>query len=241
MKKSIIVTLTLVFTLLISACSSGDVRRILEGVAEQPLTTQEVALGLKEALNNGVESGVNFLSVRDGFLKTDYKIFLPSEARVVTDRLQIIPGFSNVEEIVIERINRAAEDAVGRAAPIFKDAILSMSIQDAWGILQGEDDAATQYLITRTRNSLYFEFQPVILDALNKFDALDYWESAVNRYNSIPFVDSVNPRLDDYVTNRAMDALFGRIAIEELAIREDVSRRTSDLLKRVFARQDKDS
>lgn len=228
----------LVIILSLTSCSSSDIRKILDSVSDSPLTAEDVALGLKEALNNGVSSGVNTLGTTDGFLKSDYKILLPAEARQVTDRLQLIPGFSNVEEIIIERINRSAEDAVGKAIPIFSDAIRQMTINDAWDILRGADDAATSYLIDRTRTQLYQEFHPVILDALDHYNALDYWESAINAYNSIPFADKVNPRLDDYVTNEALNALFDRIALEEVAIREDVNKRTSELLRRVFARQD---
>nr|MBS0038501.1 DUF4197 domain-containing protein [Saprospiraceae bacterium] len=218
--------------------SCSDLQRILDETTDRPLSTEEVALGLKEALNVGVDHGVSLLSARDGFLKSNYKILLPPEARKITDRLQGVPGFSNVEEIIIERINRSAEDAVGRAAPIFGQAIRSMTVQDAWGILRGENDAATSYLHERTSTELYNEFNPVIVDALNKYEALDYWESTVNAYNSLPFVEQLNPRLDDYITHRALDALFDRIAIEEAEIREDVEKRTTELLRRVFERQD---
>ncbi len=231
----------LLITLTIQGCSSSDVRRILDGVTERQLTTEEVAMGLKEALNNGVASGVDFLGSTDGFLETDYKILLPPEARQITDRLQRVPGFSQVENIVLERINRSAEDAVSRATPIFRDAIRQMTIRDAWDILRGDDYAATNYLILSTRESLYDEFNPVIFEALDKFNALEYWESAVTAYNQIPFIEESNPRLDDYVTNQALDALFDRIAVEERAIRQDINMRTSDLLRRVFAQQDEES
>ncbi|TVR90235.1 MAG: DUF4197 domain-containing protein [Saprospirales bacterium] len=234
--KATAVILLLAVTL--QGCSSSDMRRILDIASERPLSDEEVAMGLKEALNKGVESGVGFLGTRDGFLETDYKILLPSEARQITDRLQRVPGFFQVESIVLERINRSAEDAVSRATPIFRDAIRQMTVRDAWDILRGDDYAATNYLILSTRESLYDEFNPVILDALEKFNALEYWENAVNAYNQIPFIEESNPRLDDYVTNQALDALFDRIAVEERSIRHDINKRTSDLLRRVFAQQD---
>jgi len=228
--------LLLVTLFLFTSCS--DLQRILDETTDRPLSTDEVALGLKEALNQGVDHGVSLLSAPDGFLKSQYKILLPDEAQKVTDRLQRVPGFSNVEEVILERINRSAEDAVGRAGPIFGQAIRSMTIEDAWGILRGEEDAATRYLHNKTKEQLYAEFNPVIEESLNKFNALDYWESAVNAYNSIPLVESLNPRLDDYITTKALEAVFDRIAIEELMIRNEVDRRTTDLLRRVFARQD---
>ena len=239
MKKSILF-FTLTFALLFSSCD------VLQEVLEQtttdrPLTTEEVALGLKEALNQGVVEGVNFLHARDGFLKTQYQIPLPEEVQVITSRVKRLPMFSDVEDVLVEKINRAAEDAVGRATPIFGDAIRAMTINDAWDILRGERNAATQYLYTNTHNRLYDEFNPVINDALNKFDVLDYYESIINAYNSIPLVEQRNPRIDDFITSWALDAVFDRVAIEEDAIRTNVERRTSDLLRRVFERQDSPS
>jgi len=232
----------LILGILLSFTSCAELQQILEQTtSDRPITTEEVALGLKEALNQGVAEGVGFLHARDGFLKTMYQIPLPDEVELVTSRVKRLPLFQNVEEVLIEKINRAAEDAVGRATPIFGDAIRAMTIEDAWNILRGERNAATLYLYSNTHNRLYDEFNPVIVDALNKFDVLDYWESVVNAYNSIPLVQQANPRIDDFVTSWALDALFDRVAIEEEAIRTNVERRTSDLLKRVFARQDSPS
>jgi hypothetical protein len=113
-----------------------------------------------------------------------------------------------------------------------------MTINDALGILMGEKNAATTYLDTKTHNPLFGEFQPVIVNSLNKFNALDYWTDAVNAYNKIPFVKKVNPKLEDYITEKALSSLFNRIEKEEIAIRENVNNRTTDLLRRVFAKQD---
>lgn len=228
--------------LLISLTSCAELQQILEQTTtDRPVTTEEVALGLKEALNQGVVEGVGFLHARDGFLQSIYQIPLPEEVQVVTSRVKRLAPFRDVEDVLIEKINRAAEDAVGRATPIFGDAIRSMTINDAWDILRGERNAATQYLYTNTHNRLYDEFNPAIVDALNKFEVLDYWETVINAYNSIPLVEKRNPRIDDFVTSWALDALFDRVSIEEDAIRTNINRRTSDLLKRVFARQDSPS
>ena len=113
-----------------------------------------------------------------------------------------------------------------------------MTFNDALNILMGEKNAATQYLDRTTRTQLYNEFNPVILNSLNKFGAVDYWEDAVTKYNSIPFVNKVNPRIDDYVTKRALDGLFSMVEKEERSIRKDPVKRTTDLLKKVFAKQD---
>jgi hypothetical protein len=202
-------------------------------------TLAEIGLGLKQALEFGISEGSNVLSKRDGYFKSLYKIYLPDEARIVTDRLKIIPGFSNLEDIILEKLNRAAEDAAKSAAPIFVDAIREMTFNDAVGILMGPNDAATQYLNQKTFDPLYQEFRPVIVTSLNKFNAIEYWADAVNAYNKIPFISKVNPNLDEYVTEKALEGLFSMVAIKELSIRNDISSRTTDLLKKVFAKQDK--
>lgn len=238
MKKLLILIPAL---LLLSSCDEATMKKVLDAATSatgSELTQSEIANGLKEALGKGVESGVQYLSKTDGFYKTPYKILLPEEAQKVVDKLKVVPGFNQVEEVIIEKINRSAEDAVKKASPIFRDAITTMTINDAMGILMGEKNAATSYLNNRTYNPLFAEFQPVIINSLNTYNALDYWSDAVTAYNRIPFVTKVNPRLEDYITEKALKSLFDRIEKEEIGIRENISMRTSDLLKRVFARQD---
>lgn len=202
------------------------------------LTVEEIGRGLKEALEIGVGEGAIALSQVDGYFKSPYKILLPPEARKVTDKLKFIPGFTQAEEIILEKINRGAEDAAKSAKPIFVDAIRQMTFQDAAEILVGEDNAATQYLRLTTNDPLYAEFHPVIVSSLNKFNAIEYWASAVNAYNKIPLVEKVNPSLDAYVTQKALDGMFGMVEQKERQIREDVSARTTELLRKVFAKQD---
>lgn len=226
--------LPFLFVFLFVSCDPGALSTLLD----QPLTSGEIAKGLKEALDKGASSASNTLSVKDGFYKSAYKILLPEEARVVTDRLKVIPGFNNVEEIVLEKINRAAEDAAVKAAPIFIAAIKEMTIQDALGILKGSKDAATLYLHRTTYDKLYGGFQPIVENSLNQFNAVDYWEDAVNKYNKIPILEDVNPRIDDHVVTKSLEALFDLIEKKELAIRTDIGERTSELLRRVFAKQD---
>ena len=201
--------------------------------------SDEVAKGLKEALEVGVNKGTDILSVKDGYYKSAYKIFIPEEAQPVVKRLKNVPGFGNLEDDLTERLNRAAEDAATRAKPIFKKAITSMSIADAMNILMGKNNAATQYLHKTTYDALYQEFIPVIRQSLNTVNAQELWETAVTAYNRIPMVQKVNPKLDDHVTRKALDGLFGMVEKEELEIRTNVNARSSELLKSVFARQDK--
>ncbi|MCB0706047.1 MAG: DUF4197 domain-containing protein [Saprospiraceae bacterium] len=227
----------LVFVFQFAACDTLN-QIATDFLEEGGLTNAEVASGLKQALEFGITEGAQKLSQQDGYFKSAYKILLPDEARKVTDKLQNIPGFSNIENIILEKINRGAEDAAKKAAPIFKDAITSMSFSDAMNILMGPKDAATSYLNKTTFNKLYSAFNPVIVQSLDKFKAREYWSDAVNAYNKLPFVDHVNPDLDDHVTTQALAGLFTMIEKKELDIRTNIGSRTTDLLRKVFAKQD---
>ena len=231
-------TYLLAFLFAFSISSCDVLQDFQKSVLSEP-SSIDIANGLKEALSIGISKGSDLLSQEDGYYASVYKILLPEEARKVTDKLKVIPGFTNVEEEILKRLNKAAEDAAKSAKPIFVDAIKKMTFDDALNILMGEQDAATQYLHGSTYDGLYQAFQPEIVKSLDKFNALEYWEKAITTYNKIPFIDKVNPKLDDYVTNEALDGLFGMVAKEELAIRKDPAKRVSDLLKKVFAKQGK--
>ncbi|WP_235291473.1 DUF4197 domain-containing protein [Portibacter lacus] len=211
-------------------------KKVLAG--ENPLSKDEVANGLKEALDNGIEEAVSKLSAEDGYLASAYKIQIPEEAQKVIGKLKMVPGFENIEQELILKMNKAAELAAKKATPIFVDAVKSISFDDAMNILQGEDDAATVYLKGKSKQSLYKEFMPVIVSALDEVNARTYWKTAVDAYNKIPFVKKVNPELDDHVNNKALDGLFSLIAVKEEGIRNDIDQRSSDLLKKVFGQQD---
>ncbi|MBK9336668.1 MAG: DUF4197 domain-containing protein [Lewinellaceae bacterium] len=202
------------------------------------LSTAEIGKGLKDALSKGVEKGVNELSSTDGYLKSMYKILLPEEAQKVTARLKAVPGFANVEADLIEKMNRGAEQAAREAGPIFAGAITGMTIQDAMDILMGADNSATTYLRKSTFQQLYEKFNPVIVKALDEIGANELWKNAATAYNKFPMVTKVNSDLDDHVTTKALDGLFGKIQEEEKNIRRNPVSRTSDLLKKVFAKQD---
>ena len=211
----------------------------LKQAASTILSNEDVGAGLKEALNVGVVNGADALAQKCGYFNSAYKILLPPEAQQVTSRLKFIPGFSDVENQVLKKINAGAEDAAVKAKPIFLNAIQQMTFDDAMGILMGGQTAATTYLKSKTYDQLYAAFQPQIISSLDQFDARKYWATAVNAYNKIPLLDRVNPSLDDYVTKEALKGLFTMVENKEKAIRTDQSQRTSDLLKRVFAKQDK--
>lgn len=228
--------------LAVAACTTaqinqaiGDVNKSLGGSA--PLTTTDVAQGLKEALIKGISTGSDLVSQVDGYFKNpEIKIPFPPEVQKVEDRLRQIGLGSEVDKFVMT-LNRGAEDAAKEAKPIFVEAIRSMTIEDAWSILRGEDDAATQYLKRTTSGLLKERFKPIIKNSLNKVNATKYYGEIVNRYNQIPLVQKVNPDLDDYATDKAIEGLFVMIAKEEKNIRENPVARTTDLLKRVFGSQ----
>lgn len=233
----------ILFALIFGACTSaqinqtiGDVNKTLGG-SSAPLTTAEVAQGLKEALIKGISKGADLVSQLDGYFKNpEIKIPFPPEVKKVEDRLRQI-GLGNEVDKFVMTLNRGAEDAAKEAKPIFIEAIKSMTIEDAWSILRGEDDAATQYLKRTTSGLLKEKFKPVIQNSLNRVNATRYYSDIVTRYNQIPLVQKVNPDLDDYATDKAIEGLFLMIAKEEKNIRENPVARTTEILKKVFGAQ----
>jgi len=190
---------------------------------------------LKEALNVGVSKGSDIASALDGYYKnTAIKIPFPPEVKYVETKLRQVGLGSEVDKFIVS-LNRAAEDAAKQSKPIFVNAITSMTIDDAFGILKGEKDAATQYLKKTTTTPLTSSFKPVVQASLQKVNATKYYKDLVTQYNRLPLVTKVNPNLDDYATQKAIDGLFYLVAQEEANIRTNLSARTSDLLKKVFA------
>jgi len=229
--------------LLLGACTSAQINQTLGevnkslGNSSAPLTTTEVANGLKEALIKGISKGSDLVSQMDGYFKNpEIKIPFPPEVKKVEDRLRQIGLGGEVDKFVMT-LNRGAEDAAREAKPIFIEAIRAMTIEDAWAILRGEENAATEYLRRTTSGSLKEKFKPVIQNSLNKVNATKYYGEIVTRYNQIPLVQKVNPDLDDYATDQAIEGLFLMIAKEEKNIRENPVARTTELLKKVFGAQ----
>lgn len=199
----------------------------------------DIASGLKEALNKGITQQVSKLTAVDGFYKNEaVKILMPAELQKVDATLRKI-GLSSLADEGIKVLNRAAEDAVKEATPIFVSAVKNMSFTDAKNILLGNDVAATSYLQNSTTTALYGKFNPVIKSSFAKVGADVIWTKIINKYNTIPLVKKVNPDLTDYTTNQALSGVFKMIAVEEKEIRNNISARTTPLLKSVFAMQDK--
>lgn len=236
MKKRILLLVVLLFQL--TSCS--ELQQVINQLPSGGvLTNDQIGGGLKEALNNGITNQVTKLAVEDGFFKNELtRILLPEELQKVDNTLRSI-GLSKLADEGLKVLNRAAEDAVAEAIPIFVDAIKGMSFTDAKNILLGDKNAATMYLQNATSEVLYQKFHPIINNSFQKVGADKIWNDLITKYNSIPLTNNVNPDLTDYVTGEALKGVFTMVAVEELDIREKVSSRTSDLLKKVFALQDK--
>lgn len=203
------------------------------------LSQAEIGNGLKEALNNGITKQVSKLTATDGFYRNEaVKIFLPEELQTVDKKLRQI-GLSKLADEGLKVINRAAEDAVKEATPIFVTTVKQMSFNDAKNILLGSENSATNYLQNTTTTSLQAKFTPVIQNSYTKVGADKVWSEIITKYNSLPLVKKVNPNLTEYTTTKAMEGVFKMIAVEEKDIRTNFSARSSDLLKKVFALQDK--
>lgn len=213
-----------------------------------PLTQSEVTKGLKRALNIGAGAAVSDLSTTNAFYSNAaYKILLPKEAKVITDNrnnplLQAI-GIDKLISDVEKSMNKAAEKAVIKAKPIFISAITNMTIQDAFGILRGGDYAATNYLRKTTYQKLYTAFKPEVSKTLEQplyqgISTQKTWSSLTGGYNKVaryvPNWNSVNTSLDDYITTKALEALFLEVQKEEQKIRKDPAARVEEILRRVF-------
>lgn len=199
----------------------------------------DIASGLKEALNKGITQQVSKLTAVDGFYKNEaVKILMPEELQKVDATLRKV-GLSSLADEGIKMLNRAAEDAVKEATPIFVSAVKNMTFTDAKNILLGSDNAATSYLQGSTTTALYAKFNPVIKSSFEKVGADAIWTKIITKYNAIPLVKKINPDLTDYTTNQALTGVFKMIAVEEKEIRNNISERTTPLLKSVFALQDK--
>jgi len=201
-------------------------------------TGAEIGLGLKQALNLGIEKQVSKLTQKDGFFRNELvKIVLPQELQKVDKTLRGI-GLSKLADEGLKVLNRAAEDAVSEATPIFVDAVKNISFDDAKNILLGPKDAATQYLTQETEKQLYTAFSPVIEKSFKKVGADQIWSNLISRYNAIPLTKEVSTDLTDYVTTQALKGVYAMIAVEENEIRTKLSSRTTTVLQKVFALQD---
>ena len=238
MKKAF-VPFALIFSLLgLSTLPSCDtISEIVEGL----LTDGDATQALKEALRVGTDTAITNGSALDGYFANQaIKILLPPEADLVLNAASFIPGVSETLNNLEEKLNRAAENAAPQAREILVDAILNITITDAINIVNGENDAATQFLRSNTQTQIANLFKPEIQSSLETVGAQSIWESVATVYN--PIAPSLNqPQVDtdlaDYTTTKALDGLFHLVAEEEALIREDPVHRVSEILQRVFGTQ----
>lgn len=237
--------------LLLSGCA--ELNSLIQTVpASVPLTEADVAEGLKEALITGSNNASSLLSAVDGYYKDEMvKILLPEEASVIIDNLSKIPGGDKLVEDVLLSINRAAEDAAKEVAPIFISSIQRLTINDAFGILKGADNAATLYLSKTSRTELYSLYKPKIREATEKeiiggISTQESWETLTGKWNifassivgKMAGFSTVDTDIDDYLTNKALDGMFLKVQDEEKKIRENISARVTPLLQKVFGSLD---
>lgn len=241
------------FLILVFAVTScAELMQVVSStMGNQPLTNTEIIAGLKQALAIGTDSSVARVSKTDGYFRDELiKILLPPEAEIITKNLNRIPGGEKLLNDVVLRINRAAEDAAKEAAPIFIGSITSMTISDGLGILKGGDYAATEYLKRTTSEQLFNLYQPKIKTSIDKklignISTSESWNTLTGEWNRIANsiigqaagFTPVNVKLDEYLTQKALDGLFLKIGEEEKKIRTDPMARVTELLKRVFGAQ----
>jgi len=224
--------------LLFQLVGCTELQQVVNQLPQGTVGNAEIAQALREAINQGIEKQVNKLASMDGFFKNELvKILLPEELKKVDKTLRDV-GLGNLADEGLRVINRAAEDAVDKSIPIFVDAVKGISFEDARQILLGADNAATTFLESSTSTKLYNKFNPVIEQSFKKVGADAIWKNIITKYNSLPLTTDVNPDLTDYTTKEALEGVYTMIAVEEKKIRTNISSRTTELLKKVFAMQD---
>ena len=218
--------------------SCADLQSIMNNTQQTgALSSLDISNGLKQALELGISQGVDLLSQKDGYYGSSFaKTLFPEPLQKVDKTLRSI-GLGSLADEGVKLLNRAAEDAVTQAKPIFINAVKNLSFSDATAILTGGKNAATEYLKNTTTQSLVQAFSPKIEASLSKVGADQVWNNIITKYNSIPLVTKVEPNLTSYVTEKAIDGLFLQIAQKEEDIRTNISSRTTPLLQKVFAKQ----
>lgn len=240
MKKLVFIATILGFQN-VEAQKIGDLLKKASNVAlpsSSGLSADEIAGGLKEALQKGAQTGVAKLSSPGGFLENAaLKIIMPPEAQKIESTLRKL-GFNQLMDDMIVSMNRAAEDACKTAVPIFTTAIKEMTITDGINILRGSDTSATSYLRTKTNTALAKSFSPIIKTSLDKVNATLYWEKIITTYNKVPLIGKkMNPDLVGYVTDKSLSGIYTEIASQEKDIRANPAARTTDLLRKVFEKK----
>jgi len=237
--KRIMYAVLLVFVFSTTAVYAGLLDTVIKGVgnpASGGISNDTAVSGLKEALSIGTENAVKNVSQTDGYFGNKMiKVLMPEKIRKVADVLSKVGYQKEVDEFILS-MNRAAEKAAPKAASFFVGAIKEMSIDDARGILNGGDTAATEFFRKKTHDQIYEAFKPIISTSMDEVGATRSYKNMMSRYESIPFMDKQSLDLDHYVTNKSLDGLFYMVGQEEKKIRTDPAARVTDLLKTVFGK-----
>lgn len=200
----------------------------------QALTDREAAAGLREALVAGARHAVATLGRADGYLgDPKVKIALPPKFARAERALRTMGMGKQVDQL-LTTMNSAAEAAVPEASALLIDAARKMSVQDAKSILTGGDDAATQYFRRNTSDKLAERFLPIVKRATAQVKVAESYNRLAGSAASLGLIDRKDADLDRYITQKALDGLFLKMAEEEGAIRNDPVRAGTDLVKRVF-------
>lgn len=199
------------------------------------LSQQEMSAGLKEALSVGIERAIDLLGQNGGFLEdSSVMIPLPGMLQKVGSGLRAA-GQGELADEFIATMNHAAERAVPETASIFSDTIKNMTLQDAQGILQGPDDAATQYFREHSSGRLTQAISPIVKQATEQAGVTSAYKNMIGNTGFLGgLVDSSSLDLDQYITDKTLDGLFLKLAAEEKQIRANPLARSTDLLKKVF-------
>jgi len=201
------------------------------------LDSATTAKGLKEALATGTERAVADVARTDGYFGNQLiRILLPDKLQQTAELLKKVGYEKQVDELVLS-MNRAAEKAAPKAAGFFGNAIRSMTLEDAKGILTGGDTAATRYFEQKTRPQLFESFKPTVSQTMDQVGTARAYREMTGKLDRIPMAALVGkPDLDlnSYVTNKALDGLFTMLAEEEKKIRTNPAARTTELLRKVF-------
>jgi hypothetical protein len=237
LKKSILLFLPLFLVLSNARCSSGGFLDNLVKQATKPSghsQEDKFIAGLKEALNIGTRNAVATVSQEDGYFGSlDIRIPVPDELEDAQKMLRKVGMGDRVDTFILS-MNRAAEAAAPGAVDIFVNAIRDMTVVDAYGIVKGDETAATSYFREKTTNNLYGLFRPVITESMAQVGVVQSYKRMMDRYNSIPFVKKIDVDLEGYVTVKALDGLFFTVGEEEKRIRKDPAARVTELLQEVF-------
>ena len=231
-------TLRPLLCLFIFFSSCIELQQVVNQLPTGEVSPTEISAGLKQALEFGVNQGVDLLHKQDGYFKDQaVKILLPEELKKVDEGLRKI-GLTSLADEGLKVLNRAAEDAVVEAKPIFVNAIKNFTFDDAKRILTSQNNLeATEYLQSKTNVALQNAFAPKVNASLGKVGADKIWAEIIGKYNAIPLVKPVNPDLTSYVTEQAIAGLFLKVGDKEKEIRTSVGARTTALLQKVFALQ----